>query len=331
MRLASAVLFTAAMLTLSPAFLYAQDDKKQQTEENGDSSNDLMSMLEEDENAAPKKEYTTSTFKSTRIINGHSIENVAHGVLDFRVSHRFGPINSGLKDFFGLDGANTSIGFDYGITDWLMVGISRSGFQKEIAGFTKIKLLRQTENNSMPLSVSYVGAMSAQTMAPPPIAPVVVAPGDTVHPEYYFSNRLYYVNQLLIARKFNNWLSLQLMPTHIHYNLVPTTAEPNNLYAIGLGGRLKLSNRISLTGEYYYRLNELIGYHNSVSVGLDIETGGHVFQLMLTNAIAMTERSFIGQSADDWTDGGIHFGFNISRVFTIVRPKGFEGSRNKVW
>lgn len=332
MRLIPTVLFTALVLTAVPSTSFAQDDKKKQHTENADNtSEDLMSMLEEEEKAEHKTEYTTATFKSTRVVNGHSIENVGYGVLDFRVSHRFGPVNTGLRNFFGLDGANTLIGFDYGLTDWWMIGISRSTYQKEVEGSTKIKLLRQTENNSMPVSVSYMGAMSVQTMEAPTLPRVVRAVGDTVTPEYFFSNRLYYVNQLLIARKFNNWLSLQLVPTHIHYNLVPTTPEPNDVFALGAGGRVKLSNRISLTGEYYYRFTELNGYHNSVSVGMDIETGGHVFQLMLTNAIAMTERSFIGQSADDWFDGGIHFGFNISRVFTIVRPKGFEGSRNKIW
>lgn len=332
MRLTSAILFTALVAVSTPSVLFAQDDKKKQQTEESDSSDDLMNMLEEEGNAAPKKEYVTATFKSTRVINGHSIENTPKGVLDFRVSHRFGSVNSGLKDFFGLDAANTMIGFDYGVTDWLMIGFNRSTYQKEIGGFAKVKLLRQTENNSMPVSLSYMGGVSAQTMPAPAYSAVVdSATGDTVVPKYYFSNRLYFVNQLILAKKFSNAFSLQLMPTHIHYNLVPTADEPNDIFALGVGGRVKLSNRISLTGEYYYRFNELNGYHNSVSLGMDIETGGHVFQLMLTNAIAMTERAFIGQSADDWFDGGIHFGFNISRVFTIVRPKGFENSRNKIW
>ncbi|MCD6064254.1 MAG: hypothetical protein K0R82_2165, partial [Flavipsychrobacter sp.] len=271
MRLKSAILLTALMAISTPSVLFAQDDKtKQQKEEKDGSSEDLMDLLEEDEAAAaPKKEYVTSTFKSTRIINGHSIENTAKGVLDFRVSHRFGPVNSGLKDFFGLDGANTMIGFDYGVTDWLMVGLNRSTYQKEVAGLAKIKILRQAENNSMPVSVSYMGSVSAQTM-PAPVPTPVVQGTDTIIPEYYFTNRLYFVNQLLIAHKFSNILSLQLMPTHIHYNLVPTRDEPNDVYALGLGGRVKLSNRMSLTGEYYYRFTELEGYHNSVSVGLDI-------------------------------------------------------------
>jgi hypothetical protein len=292
---------------------------------------ELMTMLEE-EPSKPGKEYTTATFKTTRIANGHSIENTGVGVLDFRVGHRFGFINQGIKDFFGLDNATTRIAFDYGITNWLMVGVGRSSYLKEYDGFVKAKLLRQREKGGMPFSVSYMGAASIQTNDP--------GLPDSV--EYYFSNRVAYVNQLLIARKFNSWLSLQLMPTHIHYNLVTFRDDPNDVVAVGIGGRLKLSNRISLTGEWYYQIPSMQRHdeadptrstytRNPLTIGLDIETGGHVFQLLFTNAAGITERNVVGQTTGDWSKGDIHFGFNISRVFTIVKPKGFENSRNKIW
>lgn len=320
MRLLSALLFTAIVFTGTGA--YAQGDKKpQKNKKEADAGDDLMAMLEDEDGKKPK-EYTTATFKSTRVINGHSIENTAKGVLDFRVSHRFGELKS-VENFFGLDNASTAIGFDYGLTNDIMVGINRSTFDKEFQAFTKIKLLRQTDTKDMPLSVSYMGAISVQSRKQPDPLPV----GQT----FYFTNRLTYVNQLIIARKFSSKFSLQLMPTHIHFNIVPTIAEPNDMFAMGIGGRLKMSNRISLTGEYYYRINELNGYFNSASIGIDIETGGHVFQLMVTNATSMNERAFIGQTSSDLSKGGLHFGFNISRVFTIVRPKDFEGSRNKIW
>jgi hypothetical protein len=338
MRILPALLLTTLLGASLPAMAQPQKNNTQQKSENGDGE-DLMEMLNKENK--PKKEYTTATFKATRIINSHSIENMGKGVLDFRIMHRFGPVNKGISDFFGLDAANTSLGFDYGVTDWLMVGINRSTYQKEVQGFTKIKLLRQQDGKGLPFSVSYMGAMSAQTLPKPTNLPMVVMPdGTTQQAEYHFSNRLYYTNQLLIARKFSRSFSLELMPTHVHYNLVPTSSEPNDMIAMGIGGRIKLSKRISVTGEYYYRFNELDGindgtttqpYHNSVSVGIDIETGGHVFQLMFTNGTATTERAFIGQNLDDFFDGGIHFGFNISRVFTIVKPKDFEGSRNKIW
>src|SRR5690606_22372823 len=232
---------------------------------------------------------------------GHTIENTGKGVLDFRVNHRFGRIKDGLNNFFGLDNATTRIGFDYGITDWLMIGIGRSTYEKEYDGFTKVKILRQRDTKGMPISLSYMGAISIQSLEAP-----VLPPGQ----EYYFSNRMYYTNQLLVARKFNDWFSLQLMPTVVHYNLVPTKAEPNDVLAMGIGGRVKLSNRVAFNVEYYYRPpdNQLNGYYNSLSLGFDIETGGRVFQLMFTNSGAMTERTFIGQTTDTWEDGGIHFG-----------------------
>ncbi len=285
------------------------------------SADDLLKML--DDGTEKKKEYTSATFKATRVINGHSIENVGKGVLDFRIIHRFGALNQSFKNFFGLDNATTKLSFDYGVTDWLMVGVARGTYEKEYDGFIKAKVLRQTVDNKMPFSLSYFGGIYLKSMD------VTVPPGM----EYYFSNRLAYANQLLIARKFNNWLSLQLTPTHIHYNLVPTTAEPNDVFAVGLGGRLKLNNRLALTGEYFYTIPgaKLNGYQNALSVGLDIETGGHVFQLIFSNATTVTERAFIGQTPGRWDKGDIHFGFNISRVFTIVKPKGFEGSRNKIY
>ncbi len=315
MRIIPAILLAASVFATNA--VSAQDGKSKKAKTEAEESDDLMDMLDEQDQGSVvrKKPYTTATFKTSRLVNGHSIENTAMGVLDFKVNHRFGALDGGFSNFFGLDNANTMIGFDYGVTDWLTLGFSRSTYEKEYLGYVKAKILRQTDNGTMPVSLSYYGNISVQGMA---------APTLPAGQEYHFSNRMFYVNQLLVARKFNQWLSVQLMPTHIHYNLVPTTAEPNDIFAMGVGGRFKLSNRVSINAEYYYRFNELNGYSNSLSLGCDIETGGHVFQLMLTNATAMTERAFIGQTVNQWGDGGIHFGFNISRVFTIVKPKEFK-------
>ncbi len=279
----------------------------------------LMDML--DKTAPPsKKETVSATFKATRIINGSSVESLGAGVLDFRIDHRFGQLSQGSQNFFGLDDATTRIGLDYGITKWLMVGIGHNTLNKEDDGFAKVKLLSQRKEG-MPISLSYFGNISIQT-TPAPTLPT----GDT----WEYSNRLYFTNQVLIARKFNDWLSLQLMPTIVHYNLVDSNKSDNNTFAIGIGGRIKVSRRIAITGEYYYRLNNTdmlyngSKTYNSASIGIDIETGGHVFQLMLTNAPGMTERTFIGQTTDSWAKGNLHFGFNISRVFTVVKPKEFR-------
>ena len=282
---------------------------------------DLLSLLNK-EYVTDKKEYTSAIFKTTRIANGHSIENTGKGVLDFRVSHRFGRINQGIEDFFGLDNATTRIGFDYGLTNWLMIGIGRSTYLKEFDGFFKTRLFRQVDNDGMPIGLSYMGAISVQ-------ANTVPVPNEK---EYFFSNRLAYINQLLIARKFNQMFSLQLMPTHVHYNLVQLKDDPNDVIAIGLGGRIKLTNRVAFNGEYYYVVGDKIkGTRNSLTLGFDIETGGHVFQLMFSNSTGITERNTIGMTDGNWADGDIHFGFNISRVFTIVKPKGLEDTRDKVW
>lgn len=293
------------------------------------SGDELLRQLEQE--MTGKKEYVFATFKSTRIANGHSIEQMGAGILDFRISHRFGMISQGMENFFGLDNATTRIALDYGVTDWLMVGIGRSTYLKEFDGFVKVKLLRQTTDDKMPLSLSYVGSMSATGFKEE------VPAGST----YYFSNRLAYINQLLIARKFSQLFSVQLMPSHVHYNLVSRKSDPNDVFALGVGGRLRLSSRVALTGEYYYLLPgtrpDLA--RNSLTIGFDIETGGHVFQLLFSNSTGITERNFIGQTTGEWARTGangkftsdVHFGFNISRVFTVVRPRGFDPEKNKIW
>ena len=271
--------------------------------------------------------YVSATFKATRIINGSSVESLGAGVLDFRIDHRFGLLSQGGQNFFGLDDATTRIGLDYGITKWLMIGLGHSTFNKDDDGFVKIKLLRQ-KTDGMPVTVSYAGDISVIT-TPNPTLPS----GDT----WYFTNKLYYTNQILIARKFGDRLSLQLMPTIVHNNIVDSTKFSNNTIAIGIGGRIKVSKRIAITGEYFYRANNTQMYYtgttsptyNALSIGIDIETGGHVFQLMLTNSQGTTEHAFITQTTDSWSKGNIHFGFNISRVFTVVKPKEFRDGATK--
>jgi hypothetical protein len=266
---------------------------------------DLLSLLGGDE----EQTYTSATFKTTRIINMHSVENAAAGVMDFRISHRFGFINTGAYDLFGLDQALMRIGFEYGISDRLMVGMGRSNVNKAYDSFLKYKILRQgSGKHNIPLSVSYFASAVCNTVkwADP-------------NRDNYFSSRMHYTHQLLIARKFNNDLSLQLTPTLVHKNLVPTLQDKNDILALGFGGRYKLTQRFSVNGEYIYVLpNQITStFYNSLSLGVDIETGGHVFQLHLTNSTSMLEPGFITESVGQWKNGGIHFGFNVSRVFTV--------------
>ncbi len=282
-----------------------------------DQNGDLLSALGEEATT----EYATASFKTNRVINGHSIENTAAGVLDFKISHRFSPIRNSVYDLFGLDGASIRFGLDYGITDRLMIGIGRSSKEKIIDGFAKYKILRQsTGKRNIPITLSYLidGQIKTVKFA-------------NQNRENYFSSRLYYTHQLLIGRKFNDNFSLQLMPTLVHRNLVESRTEKNDVFAIGAAGRIKLSKRVALNAEYYYVLPDQVNpiYTNVLSIGFDIETGGHVFQLHFTNSADMTYKGFITETTEDWffksngkTMSGVRFGFNISRVFTIVKPKG---------
>lgn len=277
-------------------------------------NDDLLSLLEEE----TEVEYTTASFKTTRVVNGHSIENTGAGVLDFKISHRFSPINQGLYDIFGLDGATIRIGLDYGISDRLMIGLGRSSKEKIYDGFVKYKILRQsTGKRNMPVSLSALADAQIKT--------VRFSDPDRTN---YFSSRLYYTFQVLLARKFNDYLTLQLMPTLVHRNLVETRAEKNDVYSLGVAGRIRLARRVTLNAEYYYVLpNQLASqYVNVLSIGFDVETGGHVFQLHFTNSADMTYKGFITETTDRWfgSPSGIRFGFNISRVFTVVKPPEFR-------
>lgn len=273
------------------------------------SQENLLDLL--NKNTEPEINFASATFKSTRIMNGHSVEKMPPGQLDFRISHRFGTVNSGAYEFFGLDQSNIHFGLEYGILNWLMVGIGRGTYEKTYDGFAKFTLLRQsTGARVMPVSVSMLSS----------IASTSIKWTDTGRSNY-FSSRLSYVCQVLIARKLNQSFSFQLTPSFVHRNLVATELDPNDLYSVGAGGRMKLTKRISLNAEYYYLINQKkymsLDVYNPLSVGFDIETGGHVFQLIFTNSLAMIEKGFIGETTGSWLKGDIHFGFNISRVFTL--------------
>ncbi|HNU55413.1 MAG TPA: DUF5777 family beta-barrel protein, partial [Flavobacteriales bacterium] len=275
---------------------------------------DLLDLLGEEETGPV---YTNASFKTTRVINGHSLENTAHGVLDFRISHRFGFLSGGVNEFFGLDNADVRLGLDYGLTDRLMVGIGRSGFQKTVDGFAKYKVLRQCDEGcGMPVTLAVVASSSITT------ARATEVPWYGPDRQDYFTHRLSYSWQMVLGRKFSEGFSMQLTPGVVHRNLVEAENDPNDLINVGIGGRVKLTKRLAVNGEYFHVLrDEVPGLRNSLSVGFDIETGGHVFQLHFTNSTGMFERAFITETTGDWADGDIHFGFNISRVFTVHDPK----------
>ena len=226
-------------------------------------------------------DYTTATFKSTRIINGHSIERMQEGQLDVRFSHRFGTINEGSYTLWGLDEANVHFSGEYGITNWLMAGIGRGTYEKTYDGFLKFSWLRQSTGDiEMPVSVSFLLASSVNTLLPADMG----LKGETV----YVGDRFSYIYQLLVARKFSESFSFEINPTVVHRNIVATALDPNDMFAVGFGGRIKLSKRVSFNGEWYHVFPPLRNYksvpnYDPIAIGFDIETGGHVFQIFKLN------------------------------------------------
>ena len=263
--------------------------------------NELLSLLGDQE----VNQEVYGTFKGTKVINGQSVEMPTKSALFFIIEHRFGTINSGAYELWGLDQASMRMSFEYGVREGLVLGIARNTFQKTYETSIKTRLLRQKEGVGSHVSVATYHAAFINSMRH--------IDSDR---EDLFRSRLSYVHQVLIARKFNRAFSLQLSPTLIVRNLVSLTSMNNNYMAMGVGARYKLSNRVSLNGEYFYQFDRPYeDFENSLSLGFDIETGGHVFQLHLTNSQGMFERAFVGETRGKWSDGDIYFGFNISRVF----------------
>jgi len=266
---------------------------------------DIMKSLQD---STARKEYVTGAFKSSRVINGHSIEMIGPGVLDFRILHRFGPVNQGVSQFFGLDQASMRLGFDYGISKNFTIGIGRTTTQKELDGFLKYRLLRQaTGPGGSPVTIVLVAGMSIQTY-------------KNLDPskEVSFNLRSGYYYQAIFGRKISERFSLQLSPTLVHRNEV-ATGDVNDIFAAGVGARYKFSKRMAFVVDYFYVTNGVphSDGSNPLSVGVDIETGGHVFQLHFSNTSGMNERAFITQTTNKWGKGDIQFGFNLSRVFSV--------------
>ena len=263
--------------------------------------------LPEDTATGQAPAIVSSTFKATQIINTPTIESPAKNTLQFMIMHRFGRINEGAYALFGLDNATIRFALDYGITDRLAIGIGRSSFEKVYDASLKWKLIRQRENG-VPVSVSAFGMIANTTLK------------YSDKPYLNAKYRTMYTSQLLIARKFSSNLSLQVAPSWIHFNLVPTPQDKNNVFALGLGGRMKVSKRISINAEYNYLPgNQVVttNVFNSLTTGVDIETGGHVFQLIFSNSQGMIPPYYLAKTTGDWGNGDIYFGFNITRIFNF--------------
>jgi hypothetical protein len=260
----------------------------------------------------PSKQRVLGVFFGNRVINGQSTETLPKNTMEFVIAHRFGRLNGGFFEFWGLDAASIRIGFEYSIYDWLAVSIGRSSYLKTWDGYVKARFLSQKQNG-MPISAAvFLGsAIDGRKNLYPDDRPT------------FFSQRMSYTTQLLVSSKVTKWLSLQIMPTMVHNNIVPTSADKNTLFLMGAAARIKLTHNFGLTGEYYPRINDNPNneYRNSFAVGFDFSTGGHVFQIQLTNAQAMYESAFLRQTTGNFWGGDIHLGFNITRNFAVGHNK----------
>jgi hypothetical protein len=272
---------------------------------------DMLKQLEEQSKTA--KEPVIATFKSTKVINIQTNETNKKRNLDFRVTHLFGNIGKesggGPHDLYGLDNSNDiRIALTYGITDKLMVGLSRCKRDENIVGEIKYKLLEQTTDNKMPIAISVYGQSSLSAKAN----------SEGLYDE--FVHRFNHCAQLIIARKFSSKFSFEVVPSYVHRNIVEPYDE-NDLYSVGAGFRYKFTKSAAIIADYFYTMNRpeatKDNHYDPIGVGFEIETGGHVFTIMFTNASGILENDFIPNTVDTWSKGGFKFAFNISRIFKL--------------
>ena len=275
---------------------------------------DLFKMQDSASAAEDKSitERTLNTFYSTRLVTTQTVEITGKGSMDFRINHRFAPLNQGFYNLFGLDFVSARIGFDFGLSDNLMVGIGRTGTNKEGDAFLKYRVLRQqTGKKNVPVTISLLGTMAYRGIR-------YSDPTLNVKTK----DRIYYTAQLMVARKFNEHTSLQVSPTYTRYNRkLFLTGGAQDLFSIGFLARQKVSRKVSINAEYFVQTQRFDGTYNPLSIGVDIQTGGHVFQLHFTNSIGMNEHTFIHETFGSWGKGDIRWGFNISRIFNIGKKK----------
>lgn len=268
---------------------------------------DLLDELESD--LPTEKAEVTSVFKGVKIINFESTKLIGKDQLYFVIAHRFGSLKDGVDNFFGLDDASVRIQFIYAPSEWLNIGASRSGFNQTFDLSAKYSLLHQKEGG-FPFNVVGYHLVNVNTNF-----------DKDLFPKLTFTDRLGYAHQLLLSRKFNSWLSVEVAPTYFHDNTVIEDGQDNSQFVLGFGGRFKLTKRFALLADYGYHLNRVDDsvFNNAMALGIEIETGGHVFQLHVSNSQAIYENGFLGQARGDFSDGSVYLGFNISRAFSLKK------------
>jgi hypothetical protein len=274
------------LLLLLPFTLMAQED-----------------LLKDVDTASTSKTKVESAFKALKIVNIESTKLAAKGDLYFIVAHRFGSLKDGFEGFYGLDNALTQLKFVYGISNWFTISAARSELAYDVSGKF---LLKSQEENGFPVAIAGFTSIGFNNTLK-----------ESNYPKMEFENRLIYVSQLLISRKFNNKLSLQVAPTYLHENFVVDDNQDNSQFLIGMGGRYKFAKRWSVNLDYAAHLNRssTSPFKNPLSLGVDLDTGGHVFQMHLSSSQGIHEAGFLGNTTGDWSKGDIFFGFNLLRVF----------------
>ncbi len=278
-------LFLATVCILGLATAYGQED-----------------LLSELDSTQVEDTYASAAFKGLQIVTLQTTKMAAKKEFYFVVSHRFGSVKDGISEFFGLDQATTKLGGIYGVTNWLSVSVSRHTLSKMYETGIKYRLARQSKD--FPVDIVGYNTIDINTLLE-----------KEDYPKIEFADRLSYITQFLISRKVSDKLSLELVPSFIHKNLYNPAIENDEQFSLGAGGRMKLTKRLSVNMEYMYNFDKPDFYVNPLSVGLDIETGGHVFQLIFSNSQAMTESGYVTNAAGDWGKGDFFFGFNLYRVF----------------
>ena len=263
------------------------------------SQDDLLGLIDDN----PKTTPVMATFKATRIVNAQSIEMPKPRILEFVILHRFGSMANGAYDLFGMDEAVIRFDLEYGFSDRLSIGIGRSSLNKTYDIFSKLKIFYQkTGHRSFPISFELFTKMEI----------------ETIMKDMDMQDRYTYDVQFLLAKKLNRSLSLQLMPTFIHRNLVETHNDHHDLISLGIGGRIKMTRRTSINFDTFFPIGKRgETYKQGWGIGYDIETGGHVFQLMVTNARGSFESEYIENASGAFEDLNLYLGFNISRAFYL--------------
>lgn len=260
-------------------------------------------LLKDIDSTSSSKTKVESAFKALKIVNIESTKLAAKGDFYFIVAHRFGSIKDGFEGAYGLDNAVTQLKFVYGVSDWFTVSAARSELAYDFSGKF---LIKSQEDNGFPIAIAAFSSLAFNNTLK-----------ESNYPKMEFENRLIYVSQLLISRKFNSKLSLEVAPTFFHENFVIDDNQENSQFAIGMGGRYKIAKRWSINVDYAAHLNrsDSSPFKNPLSVGVDLDTGGHVFQMHFSSSQGIHEAGFLGNTTGDWTKGDIFFGFNLLRVF----------------